>query len=436
LSSQLKEKPLNAVPRDELFERKHAKAAKITISDPLAFGCALHTQRLKLGWSASQLSECYAEFVGREDSPPSPTFIYHIESGTTMISLERRVILASLVGMPLALAGIPEPETSTTLDVSEYTQALEVYCGKWRDGTIQQEAWAIQERVSRLEALAFQARGEEKKPLVELFGFYQILQAETYVWDGHMERAYTILSSAIERARQEKLSTLLAHTLTQRAGIVLGSFETTKDPASIQTAITDYKSALQERDKLSPFYCGLLDVRRGLADAYLARDDKAFTDALKSITQGSNQIGLSPDDARIVARLDSERYMLTRASAYLYSPLGNPALALAELKELDRWCPEARGKGRLAQRHRLFAQAYLATGNYPMAAALLEAALESAPLGEVNRLIEIHARLKNTSYWNDPDIGRLAVKINQMQYPDLSSFVRSIGNEIGHAVRG
>ena len=34
--------------------------------DPLAFGCSLRAHRLKLGWSANQLSELYAEFVGRE----------------------------------------------------------------------------------------------------------------------------------------------------------------------------------------------------------------------------------------------------------------------------------------------------------------------------------------------------------------------------------
>ncbi len=30
-----------------------------------------------------------------------------------------------------------------------------------------------------------------------------------------------------------------------------------------------------------------------------------------------------------------------------------------------------------------------------------------------------HARLKETSYWNDLDVGRLAVKINQIKYPHL-----------------
>ena len=70
--------------------------------DPVAFGESLRTHRLKLGWSGNQLSQLYAECVGREDSPPNPAFIYHIERGVTMVSQKRRAILASLVGMPLA----------------------------------------------------------------------------------------------------------------------------------------------------------------------------------------------------------------------------------------------------------------------------------------------------------------------------------------------
>src|SRR5579864_1935334 len=100
--------------------------------NPLEFGRSLHARRLQLGWSASQLCELYAEFVGREDSPPGPTFIYHIEAGTTLMSQERRAILASLVGMPLALA---KPSSSLDmeppLDILEYSRALEVYCDQY-----------------------------------------------------------------------------------------------------------------------------------------------------------------------------------------------------------------------------------------------------------------------------------------------------------------
>src|SRR5215469_13767661 len=98
------------------------------------FGEQLRFQRRRLGWSAQQLAELYSEFVGREDCPPSPQFIYRVELGETKLELTRRVILASLVGMALPLDALQE-ETSTHVDVSEYTQALELYCSKWYQGT-------------------------------------------------------------------------------------------------------------------------------------------------------------------------------------------------------------------------------------------------------------------------------------------------------------
>ena len=54
-----------------------------------------------------------------------------------------------------------------------------------------------------------------------------------------------------------------------------------------------------------------------------------------------------------------------------------PNSGLAPLQELELEYPEARGKRRLVQRHQLFAQAYLASDDYPMAAAHLEAAVEN-----------------------------------------------------------
>src|SRR5579864_3759602 len=134
----------------------------------LEFGKQLRHHRQQLGWSAQKLAELYGEFVGREDCPPSPTFIYRVELGETKLELTRRVILASLVGMALPIDALQE-ETSTHVDVSEYTQALELYCSKWHQGTLNQDAATIQMRTSHLREAAFQAFGEEKKKLFELF---------------------------------------------------------------------------------------------------------------------------------------------------------------------------------------------------------------------------------------------------------------------------
>src|SRR5579864_859601 len=102
----------------------------------LEFGKQLRYHRQRLGWSGQKLAELYSEFVGREDCPPSPTFIYRVELGETKLELTRRVILASLVGMTLPTL---QEETSTHVDVSEYTQALEAYCGNWFQGTLNQD---------------------------------------------------------------------------------------------------------------------------------------------------------------------------------------------------------------------------------------------------------------------------------------------------------
>ena len=113
--------------------------------------------------------------------------------------------------------------------------------------------------------------------------------------------------------------------------------------------------------------------------------------------------------------------MLARAWAlYLYAPMGNARLGLAQLQKLEASeHPEAHGKRRLVHRNQLFALAYLATGDYPMAAAHLEAAIENASEDLIDTLVPLHTRLKHTSYGNDPDIGRLAVKIHQIKYPQL-----------------
>ncbi len=363
--------------------------------DPLAFGCSLRAHRLKLGWSASQLSQLYAEFVGREDSPPDPAFIYHIEKGTTLLCQERRAILTSLVGMPLALVGMAELDCSIPIDVAEYTQALSLYCDHIyrRFGTLKHERGAIEARTNQLETAVLQASGDEKGRLSELFGFYQIVLA--FAWVGQQPAiAYALLSSTIEIAREGKCSALLVHALLQRAEIAIGRFESTLNRQFLLPAMRDTHLAGEEQDHLPALYAGLLYVRRGRLSAYMACDRKAFTAALHLIMKGSNHIGATDNDKRIIARLDEEFRMLVRASAYLYAPMGDAKLGLAALQELELEYPEARGKRRLVQRNQLFARAYLAIGDYPMAAAHLEAAVENAPEDYRDNLVPLHAQFE------------------------------------------
>ena len=304
--------------------------------------------------------------------------------------------------------------------MAEYTQTLSLYCDHIysREGTLKHERDTIQARVNQLEADVLRASGDEKRRLSELFGFYQLVLASA--WGGQQPAiASALLSSTIEMAKEGKFPALYVHALTLRAGLAIGRFESTLNRDVLEPAIRDTSSALKEQDNLPALYTGLLYVRRGLLDAYTARDWKAFTAALHEIAKGSNYIGAGDSDKRIIARLDEEYCMLARASAYLYAPMGNARLGLAQLQELELEHPEASGKRRLVHRNQLFALAYLATGDYPMAAAHLEAAIENASEDSIDTLVPLHTRLKHTSYGNDPDIGRLAVKIHQIKYPQL-----------------
>ncbi len=400
--------------------KNQEKGPSMAAYNSLAFGCSLRAHRHKLGWSAIQLSELYAEFVGREDSPPNVAFIYHIESGTTLVSQERRAILASLVGMPLALVDMTERDHSMPLDTAEYTQALERYCDHIyrRDGTLKHERGAIEARTHQLEAAALEASGPEKRRLLELFGFYQIILAAAL--RGHQQALVcALLSSTIELAKEGDFPALLVSARIARAGRAMARFESTGNREVLQAAVRDINAALEEQDALPALYAGLLEVSRGRLSAYTAESRKAFTTALHAITKGSRSIGMSNPDKRIIARLDSEHCLLASASAYLYSPMGDALLGLKQLQELERTNPEARGKRRLVHRNQLWALAYLATGNYPMSAAHLEAAVENASEDCIDHLVSLHTRLKNTSYGNDPDIGRLAVMLHQVKYPEL-----------------
>jgi hypothetical protein len=140
-----------------------------------------------LGWTAKQLALLYSEAIGREDDPIDLAFIYRLEAGKDMlIDKGRRAILARLVDMPLAVAGINliEPGTTSSLvvedriDTKEYADTLEVYCTTWQQGTTSKVAKDIKKRVHALENASFHRRSAERSAVAKLLCEYQILTAD------------------------------------------------------------------------------------------------------------------------------------------------------------------------------------------------------------------------------------------------------------------
>lgn len=395
--------------------------------DAVAFGEALHKYRKALGWTAKQVALLYSEEIGRDDNPVTPTFIYQIEHGAVIMDTGRRAILAQLVNMPLALAGIGLAASHSTaklfspksVDIQEYTSALETYSNTWTLGTTYQYAKEIKKRVNSLEHAALYT--PDKAPLIDLLCSYQVLAADV-VGEQSLSAATHILNQAVMLSKQENLPNLYVHALRQRAQTGISVFERTRDLGALTQSLADFQATEAAQGKVSSFYQGLVDVRKGLVYAYTARDRGEFNTALKILDAAGKQIGQAPDDLRIAARLDIERWRINRASAFLYSPFGSPSSALHELEQLEEDLPNTSPR-RSVHRNLLFSEIYLALENYPMATAYASAALETTAHYHMDtlssRLESIYHALRKTPYGNDPDTAHFGVALLKAQRPEF-----------------
>jgi len=398
--------------------------------DAKVFGVELRKARKRMGWTAKQLALLYSEELGRDDKPIDPTFIYHLESGAMLMNEGRRAILARLVDLPLAVAGLSllAPSSAVSLflpkaiNVGEYQNTLSEYAGTWSTGTTYRLAKDIRARVSILEkASLYAGSAEDRTQLVDLLCGYQILAADV-VGEQDPASSATLLSQTIKLAQQEKLNNFYVHALRQRAQSHISMYEVSRDQVALNQAIEDFAATEQVSKGISPFYLGLVNVRKGLVLAYSATTKQDFTAALKVLDSSSSQIGQKPDDTRISARIDLERWRLNRASAYLYAPLGSPTLALTELNELEREQPNTSPR-RSVHRNLLFSEAYLSLGNFPMSVAYATTALETTSYSYMDtlssRLEGVYRSLRKSEFGSNPETAHFGVSLLRAQRPEL-----------------
>ena len=346
-----------------------------------------------------------------------------------IVNKGRRALLAKLVDMPLAAVGlelataehITKTLTWEKVDTNEYANSLEVYCDTWQQGTTYKAAKDVKKRVSLLEHATLYSPFPEKTQHMELLCRYQMLVADL-VSEQTPSAANGILTQTIELSGQEQLYDVYAYALRQRAGTYIDAFERAQDYRILTYALEDFQASEVVKPRLSPFYQGLVDIRRGLIYAWLAQDSSDFQKGLKIIDASSTQIGKQSDDKRIAGRLDRERYWLNRASAYLYSPQGSPKFALSQLNEAVNARPDTSPR-RGVHRDLLFAETYTALGNYPMAVAHASAAVEITSANGMdtlfNQLENVYQKLRKSTYGNSTDVARLGVQIMQSRHPEL-----------------
>ena len=391
------------------------------------FGEALRNYRLNLGWTAKQLALSYSEAIGREDEPIAVTYVYRLEAGLDMLAdKSRRALLARLVGMPFTLAGVSlltsnEIAKSEHVDTKEYENMLEIYCDTWQRGTTYKVVQDIKKRISALETDALYGASSKKVTSTELLCGYQMLAADLAA-ERNTLGAVPILSQTIHLSQHMNISYMYAYALRQRAGAYISTFEETRDFTVLKSGLEDFQAAEIVHASISPFYQGLVDIRRGLVYAYLAQDQSDFIKALHIIDSSSQQIDKQSEDTHIAAKLDVERYMFNRAAAYLYSPQGSPTLALKELDQVTDLKPSTSPR-RGVHRDLLYAETYVALKNYPMATACIANAIEVSSEDGMdtlfNRLESVYQELRKSTYGNDLEVARVGVQILKAHHPEV-----------------
>lgn len=358
------------------------------------------------------------------------SFMYHFEAGKDMsVDKGRRLLLARLISMPLFIAGVRLPMlgsathsfTREKVDTKEYAAKLENYCDTWQQGTTHKAIKDIKQRIRSLEYSPLYSSQAEKKQVIELLCGYQMLFADV-ASEQIPGAANHILTQTIHLSKEENLYNTYAHALRQRAGASVDAFEQTRDYSVLKQATADFQAAEFIQGQVSPFYQAMVDIRRGLVYACVARDSEDFVNALNIIDSASKQIGKQSDDRRIAARLDEERYRLNRASAYLYSLHGSPKLALSELYQAVEAKPHPSPRRRV-HRDVLFAETYMALGDYPMAVACATTAVDVSSANAMdtlfNHLENVYRALRSSRYGKSSDVARLGDRILKARHPEL-----------------
>lgn len=345
-----------------------------------------------------------------------------------LVDKGRRAILARIVDMPLALAGIAAIGSqstahlfsTSTVDAAEYEATLQTYTGTWQAGTTYRVAKDIKRRMAALESTALYSK-THRAQVINLLGEYQVLAADV-VSEQNPVAASALLGKTVSISYQENQYNLYVHALRQRAQTGISQFELTGDPSVLTQSLADFQATDAVQKRVSSFYQGLVNVRKGLVYAYTARDPQEFTAALKIIDAAGNQIGQVSVDPNVAARLDVERWRLNRASAYLYAPLGSSDLALKELEELERTLPTTSPR-RSVHRNILFAKAYLGTRNFPMSTAYANAALEVTSRCNMDTLSAhlegVYRSLRTSPYKSEADTAHFGVALLKAQRPEL-----------------
>lgn len=422
------------------------------------YGFILYVHRLRRGWTGAILAFLYSEALGNEFI--TANWIYIMEKQNKVpIDEGRRWILARLLDIPPKLFGLVPlaggvaelqeeivrgSRREKTVDVVEYRAALEKYCTQSMAGTHREAVVDVQRRIRNLEHTIHFTYSPEKEQMIRLLCEYLIFQAIEAQRKVRFSEAIAIFSDVIVVAETHKLYDIWAHALRQRGvayvdhgELIAGLVDFAAVKRNFEMAAANFDAAIKLKTYLSPVRYGLVLNAAGHGYIHVAKDDQQMKEALKLLDESAKAIGKDGDQSTISAKLDEERYHLTRGEALLtpHNPtLRDPVQARKEL-EMAAALSNPFYKARHISHHVRQAEAYFLEGQFPksrlcypdeqftMAAANAEIVLNLLKATPSNvdlvRMDNLYRRLKESSYGESQDVALLGAKIMQLKHPEI-----------------
>jgi hypothetical protein len=157
----------------------------------------------------------------------------------------------------------------------------------------------------------------------------------------------------------------------------------------------------------------------------VARDDKELKDALNLMDEGSKYIGKDGDTSTITSKLDQERYLRSKGTAYINSPYEKarqPEKARDLLEQAEKVADLA-FKTRYASNAIFQAVTYLFEEDYVMATAYAESAVEKVKRVNASqymaRLEMLYQALRVSPFGKNAEVGHLGAELIKVQGADL-----------------
>jgi tetratricopeptide (TPR) repeat protein len=289
-------------------------------------------------------------------------------------------------------------------------------------------------------------RSSEKKEMQQLLCEYLACLAIAAHEQQQFDLTITLFSDVIFIAEENKLYDIWAYALRQRGTAYLDRGELRAALIDFVAAQPDFERSVADADAarklemyLSPQLKGLVYLNAGRAHAHVSQDNEQLNEALRLMDEGAKAIGKDGDggNTTISAKLDQERYHLSKGMSLIISPNSALRRPVAAREEFERAMKVSNPafKSRHVENNIRQAESYFFEGQFPkskhyypdefftMALGHAEAALEL--LKEVDsdqsltRLENLYRRLRESVYGKSEDVARFGVEIMKVRHPEI-----------------